>query len=123
MCLGYHSATEPADESRCGTVAAAVTRTRETMPLPGGPADKLGNRYETWWTVWQFVRMLQGACESIRIESPIIDKAEFVLSVGAIHEWHQAKRSHSTGRWTLQALAGLQVLQGIGNLPTGLEVH
>ena len=28
------------------------------MPLPGGPADKLGNRYENWWTVWQLVRML-----------------------------------------------------------------
>src|ERR1700687_3934694 len=28
------------------------------MPLPGGPADKLGNRYELWWTISQLQRML-----------------------------------------------------------------
>jgi hypothetical protein len=71
------------------------------MPLPGGPADKLGNRYENWWTIYQLVRMLQGACASIRIENPGVDKAEFVLvlSVGGRREWHQAKRSHPSGRW------------------------
>src|ERR1700754_597390 len=86
------------------------------MPLPGGPADKLGNRYENWWTVWQLVRMLQGACESIRIEDPGVDKAEFVLGVGGGREWHQAKRSHPTGQWTLARLAGadVEVLQAIG---------
>ena len=76
------------------------------MPLPGGPAGKLGNRYENWWTVWQLVRMLQGACESIRLEEPGVDKAEFVLSVSGYGEWHQAKRSHPSGRWTLTTLAG-----------------
>jgi hypothetical protein len=40
------------------------------MPLPGGPTDKLGNRYELWWTVQQLIRMLQGKAESIRIEDP-----------------------------------------------------
>ena len=64
------------------------------MALPGGPADKLGNRYENCWTVNQMVRMLQGFCESIRIENPGIDKAEFALNTeGGIQEWHQAKRS------------------------------
>ena len=38
------------------------------MPLPGGPADKIGNRYELWWTVSQFVRIINGEVESIRIE-------------------------------------------------------
>ena len=35
------------------------------MTLPGGPADKLGNRYEKWWTLSVFVRMLQGHAEAI----------------------------------------------------------
>jgi hypothetical protein len=91
------------------------------MPLPGGPADKLGNRYENWWTVWQLVRMLQGACESIRIENPGVDKAEFVLSVSGHREWHQAKRSHPSGRWTLATLAGsdVELLQAVGTLLNG----
>lgn len=91
------------------------------MPLPGGPADKLGNRYENWWTVGQLVRMLQGACESIRIEDPGVDKAEFVLSIGDRREWHQAKRSHPSGSWTLATLAGadVELLQAVGTLLEG----
>lgn len=91
------------------------------MPLPGGPTDKSGNRYENWWTVWQLVRMLQGACESIRIEDPGVHKAEFALAVGGVREWHQAKRSHPSGRWTLATLAGadVQLLQGIDALLNG----
>ena len=42
------------------------------MPLPAGRADKLGNRYELWWTVLQLVRMLDGRADSIRIEDPDI---------------------------------------------------
>jgi hypothetical protein len=40
------------------------------MPLFGGAAGKLGNRYELWWTVWQLVRMLDRKADSIRIEDP-----------------------------------------------------
>ena len=40
------------------------------MPLLGGPSDKIGNRYELWWTVSQFVRIINGEAESIRIEKP-----------------------------------------------------
>lgn len=92
-----------------------------SMPLPGGPADKLGNRYENWWTVWQLVRMLHGACESIRIEDPGVDKAEFFLAVGGVSEWHQAKRSHPAGQWTLATLAGadIELLQAIGGFLDG----
>jgi hypothetical protein len=65
--------------------------------------------------------MLQGACESIRIENPGVDKAEFVLSVGGAREWHQAKRSHPSGRWTLATLAGsdVELLQAVGPLLQG----
>ena len=74
------------------------------MPLPGGPADKIGNRYEQWWTVSQFVRIIDGQAESIRIEDPAIDKAEFVITAGDCREFHQVKRSHLRGQWSLSEL-------------------
>ena len=40
------------------------------MTLPGGPANKLGNRYEKWWTLPELVHMLQGDTEAVRIEPP-----------------------------------------------------
>jgi hypothetical protein len=91
------------------------------MPLPGGPADKLGNRYELWWTVWQLVRMLDGKGDSIRIEDPGVTKAEFVISHGGRRELHQAKRSHPDGKWSLASLAAsdMRVLQVIYAQLTG----
>ena len=77
------------------------------MPLPGGPSDKIGNRYELWWTVYQFVRIINGEVESIRIEDPTIDKAEFVITNGGCREFHQAKRSHPDGKWSLSSLQSL----------------
>ena len=74
------------------------------MPLPGGAADKIGNRYEQWWTVSQFVRIIKGEAESIRIEDLTVEKAEFVITDGGCCEFHQAKRSHLTGKWSLSEL-------------------
>ncbi len=85
------------------------------MTLPGGPADKLGNRYEQWWTVSECVRMLRGDTKAIRIEDPGVEKAEFVVTVGSRQELHQAKRSHSNGKWSLAELASDGLLQAIGN--------
>ena len=87
------------------------------MTLPGGPADKLGNRYEKWWTVSEFVRMLQGDTEAIRIEPPSVEveKVEFVVTVGPRRERHQAKRSHPSGKWSLATLGTDGLLQAIGN--------
>ena len=89
------------------------------MTLPGGPADKLGNRYEQWWTVSECVRMLRGDTKAIRIEDPGVEKAEFVVTVGSRWELHQAKRSHSNGKWSLAALASDGLLQAIGNALAG----
>ena len=61
------------------------------MTLPGGPGDKLGNRYEKWWRLSELVRLLQGDTETIRIEDPGVDKAEFVVTTGAGRELHQVK--------------------------------
>ncbi len=84
------------------------------MTLPGGPASKLGDRYEAWWTLWEVVRMLSGETETIRIEDPSTDKAEFVVTTGFGRELHQAKRSHPSGKWSLSALESDGVLQAIG---------
>ena len=76
--------------------------------LPGGPASKIGHRYETWWTVYQLLRMLQGATAELRIEVPGIDKAEFVVTTkGGTREYHQVKRSNQDGKWSLASLDGL----------------
>ncbi len=83
------------------------------MPLPGGPADKFGNRYEHWWTVLQFVRVIDGQATSIRIEDPAVDKAEFVLTAGDHQELHQAKRSHRDGKWSLSSLGRDGLLQAM----------
>ncbi len=83
------------------------------MPRPGGPANKFGNRYEHWWTVWQLVRIMDGQAESIRIEDPNVDKAEFVITVGDHRELHQAKRSHIDGKWSLSSLGKDGLLQAM----------
>ena len=75
------------------------------MMRPGGAANKLGNRYEKWWTVLEFVRMLHGTTDAIRIEDPEVEKAEFVVSVGAQRVLHQVKRSHPNGKWGLASLS------------------
>ena len=89
------------------------------MTLPGGPADKIGNRYEKWWTLSVFVRMLQGHADAIRIEEPGVDKTEFVVTVGSRRELHQAKRSHTSGKWSLAALRADGLLEAIGRQLAG----
>ena len=89
------------------------------MTLPGGPADKLGNRYEKWWTVAECVRLLEGRTDAIRIEDPGVEKAEFVVTAGSWRELHQAKRSHRNGKWSLTALASDGLLQTIGDALAG----
>jgi hypothetical protein len=84
------------------------------MPLPGGPANKFGNRYEQWWTVSQLVRILDGKAKSIRIEDPAVDKAEFVLTADGYQEFHQAKRNHRDGgKWSLSSLKHEGLLQAL----------
>ena len=89
------------------------------MTLPGGPADKLGNRYETWWTLSELVRMLGGETEAIRIEAPDVEKAEFVVTAGPRRELHQVKRSHPNGKWSLAALRTDGLLRAIGEQLAG----
>ena len=86
------------------------------MPLAGGPADKLGNRYELWWTVLKVMDILRGQWDAIRFEQPGVEKAEFVLRDGNNKSLHQAKRQGPDGKWTLAELSSKDnpYLQTIG---------
>ena len=86
------------------------------MPLPGGPSDKLGNRYERLWTAYEFLCLLDGDFESVRLEEPGIDKAEFVIRRGDHREFHQAKRVGMRGNWSVASLAAEGVLQSMNEL-------
>lgn len=83
------------------------------MPLPGGPSDKAGNRYEAWWTVACMARVLRGEYDSIRLEPPGPEGqgVEFRLRSGDVSEYHQVKRRGGRhGRWTLRELNDTGVL-------------
>ena len=82
------------------------------MPLPGGPSNKFGGRYEKWWTVSQLIRIIEGQADSLRIEDPAYPKAEFVLAAGYCREFHQTKRSNR-GNWSLHSLKGEDLLQAM----------
>ncbi|MGH8910149.1 MAG: hypothetical protein ACREEC_13470 [Thermoplasmata archaeon] len=86
------------------------------MPLPGGPAGKVGIRYERSWTVLQMLRILEGTAERIRIEPPGAagEGFEFRLDTPEGVEWHQVKRQLPSDSWTVAALAKEGVLRHFG---------
>ena len=87
---------------------------REPMTLPGGPAAKIGHRYEMWWTLSELVRMLRGETDSLRLEPPGEHDVEFIVKAGGVQEYHQAKRSHRSGKWSVATLASAGVLASVG---------
>ncbi|KST62263.1 NACHT domain-containing protein [Mastigocoleus testarum] len=75
------------------------------MPLPGGAADKIGNRYEGRWTVYCMIDVMDEKADSIRLEKPGEDSFEFFVRKNGNLECHQVKCQKSgRGRWTLKAL-------------------
>lgn len=77
-------------------------------PRPGGEADKVGNRYESRWTVDKLLDVCNGRARSITVEPSGPDGAgvEFLLTRadGSV-EAHQVKRQHGNSPgWTLAAL-------------------
>ena len=82
--------------------------------LPGGAAAKLGSRYETWCAVAELTRLLHRETDTLRIEVPGIDKAEFVVGTGTRCEAHQVKRSHPDGKWSFAALRAAGLVSYIG---------
>ena len=82
------------------------------MPLPGGAAEKFGNRYEGRWTVACLLDVMDQKADAIRLEPPGAEEQgfEFWITKQGIREYHQVKRQHSNGHWTLHTLAGQGVL-------------
>ena len=80
------------------------------MPLPGGAADKLGNRYELLWTISCMAEVLRGGAKTIRLEPPgeAGRGIEFVLTKVSHQEFHQVKRQQAgKERWTIADLASV----------------
>ena len=85
------------------------------MPLPGGPSDKLGNRYELWIVVRRMLDLVTGKLEWLRLEIPGEDAVEFRCGGEERLEAHQVKRGISGGgHWTISALR--DVISGFGKL-------
>ncbi|BDZ67951.1 hypothetical protein [Methanobacterium ferruginis] len=76
------------------------------MPIKGGPADKIGNRYEAYWTVACIIDVLREKADLIRIEPPGFqgEGVEFYLIKGAKREYYQVKRQKFEGKWTISSL-------------------
>jgi hypothetical protein len=83
------------------------------VPLPGGPSDKAGNRYERRWAVLALTDVLLGRFESIRIEvpGPAGEGFEFRVRSAGLSEWHQVKRQRSGRDWSIATLRAEGVLQ------------
>lgn len=85
------------------------------MPLPGGPSDKIGNRYERRWTVRTLIDLIQGTAASVRLEVPSLEgtATEFRRTDNDGHTWHQAKRQNTAGSWTIATLTGPGVINAM----------
>ena len=85
------------------------------MPLPGGPSDKIGNRYERRWTVRALIELLQGTATSVRVEVPGPEgtATEFRQTDNDGHTWYQAKRQNTAGYWTIATLTGPGVIDAM----------
>ena len=80
------------------------------MPLPGGAADKLGNRYELLWTVRCMAEVLAGKADTIRTRASGRRRTgvEFVLTKDGRSEYHQVKGQQAgKGRWSIADLSGV----------------
>jgi hypothetical protein len=74
--------------------------------IPGGIADKLGNRYEAKWLVRKLIDVILGRATDLRFEGIGAEYAGFEFSIvdEGITQWHQAKISTTSGNWTVGRL-------------------
>lgn len=72
--------------------------------LPGGPADKVGNQYEHWWTARVVGELLRGAAQRLRLEPPGTggEGIEFEVDRGGVRWGEQVKLR--SGNWTISKL-------------------
>src|SRR5687767_10342823 len=85
--------------------------------LLGGAADKLGNRYEHWWTAYRAADVLRGTASRIRLEPPGIDGTgiEFEVDEPGASWSEQVKAAPAGGRWTPARLTREGVLSKLQN--------
>lgn len=87
---------------------------------PGGIADKVGNRFEALWLMYQLLKLIDGRAHRIEIELLGDEGAgfEFVVDDGQARTWHQCKRQTSAS-WTIGRLASDGVLSHFGRKLAG----
>ena len=78
--------------------------------MPGGAADKAGNRYEHLWVVLRITDMLEGRASQIRLEPPGVAGTgiEFTLDIEGV-TWGEQTKSE-TSNWTINSLIRKGVL-------------
>ncbi len=91
----------------------------QETPLPGGIAAKIGQHYEELCAVDELLRMLHGETETLLIEPRGIDKVDFVVAKGGRKEFHQVKRGHPNGKWSIAALRSGGLLEAMAKLLRG----
>ncbi len=85
--------------------------------IPGGIADKLGNRYEAKWLVRSLMDVIADKAHWLNFEGVETEYQgfEFAIARGEITEWHQTKVNAPKGNWTINALKKEGVLKAFAN--------
>ena len=94
--------------------------------LPGGAADKLGGRYEDWWTLFRVADLLKGAASCLRMEPPGAAGTgiEFWVDEPSGRWCEQVKDAPAKGPWTLRRLTTEGVLPSVSaHLAAGHRVR
>ncbi|MGH3873108.1 MAG: hypothetical protein ACRDSR_16645 [Pseudonocardiaceae bacterium] len=83
--------------------------------LPGGAADKLGNRYEGWWTLYRLADVLLGRASRLRLEPPGSQGVgvEFWVDERSGRWCEQVKDASAKGSWSLRRLTSEGVLPSL----------
>jgi hypothetical protein len=80
--------------------------------LRGGGAAKESGRFEDRWTVNQLFHVLDASASVIELEPPGMKRGfEFSLQRPEGCEWHQVKREHGGGNWSLYNLDDNDILR------------
>ena len=95
------------------------------MPLAGGAAEKIGNRYEGLWTVSCLLDVMDEKADSIRLEPPGPEEQgfEFWITKQGIRKYYQVKRQNNRGHWTLHTLKRDGVLSNFITKLQDPEIH
>jgi hypothetical protein len=83
------------------------------VAFTGGAADKIGNEYETWWTLRRVTQLLRGEIDAMAVEPLGGDGAELWVEFRGVRTYDQVKY-RSSGTWTPAHLRSDGVLAKLG---------